>query len=336
MENTTPRVMATLAELTAGASGRVPIRPGDARSGSAFERVEIDGEWYVVKVMSYAGDWIMRVTGDRDYWTYRLWRSGLMHRLPACVDHTVVAMALDSSGPHTQLGVLMHDVSAALVPAGDTPVSMEQHLRFLDHLAALSAAFWAWPDRLGLMTMEQRLRFFAPETIMPELDRPDPGPVPLAAAEGWVRLAERRPDLHHVAMMVHRDPAPLVAALDRTPSAFLHGDWKMGNLGSHPDGRTVLVDWAYPGSGPPCWDLAWYLALNRERLPQSKDDAVSAFAEALRRRGVDTTGWFDHQVALCLLGMAVTFGWEKALGDDAELDWWAERALAGAALVAEP
>jgi hypothetical protein len=23
----------------------------------------------------------------------------------------------------------------------------------------------------------------------------------------------------------------------------------MGNLGTHPDGRTILLDWAYPGAG---------------------------------------------------------------------------------------
>ena len=46
----------------------------------------------------------------------------------------------------------------------------------------------------------------------------------------------------------------------------------MGNLGRHPDGRTILLDWAFPGRAPPATDLAWYVALNVERLPQSKDD----------------------------------------------------------------
>jgi aminoglycoside phosphotransferase (APT) family kinase protein len=34
-----------------------------------------------------------------------------------------------------------------------------------------------------------------------------------------------------------------------TPTTFLHGDWKLGNLGVAP-GRTVLLDWTYPGIGP--------------------------------------------------------------------------------------
>jgi hypothetical protein len=96
----------------------------------------------------------------------------------------------------------------------------------------------------------------------------------------------------------------------------------MGNLGSHPDGRTILVDWAYPGSGPACWDLCWYLALNCARLPESKEDTIQRFRLALDRHGVDTGGWFDPQLDLCLVGIMVTFGWEKALSEEDELRWW--------------
>jgi hypothetical protein len=31
------------------------------------------------------------------------------------------------------------------------------------------------------------------------------------------------------------------------PVTFLQGDLKLGNLGSHPDGRTVLLDWSLAG-----------------------------------------------------------------------------------------
>jgi hypothetical protein len=99
----------------------------------------------------------------------------------------------------------------------------------------------------------------------------------------------------------------------------------MGNLGSHPGGRTILLDWAYPGSGPACWDLCWYLALNRARLPESKEDTIARFRSDLERHGVDTTGWFENQLDLCLAAIMVTFGWEKALGDEDELHWWETR-----------
>jgi thiamine kinase-like enzyme len=128
---------------------------------------------------------------------------------------------------------------------------------------------------------------------------------------------------------VHEEPTILTGPMALTPVTFLHGDWKMGNLGSHPDGRTILLDWAYPGAGPACWDLCWYLALNRARLPESKEATIAGFRAALARHGVDTSGWFDIQLDLCVVGIMVTFGWEKALGDDTELRWW-ERAVADA------
>ena len=106
----------------------------------------------------------------------------------------------------------------------------------------------------------------------------------------------------------------------------------MGNLGRHPDGRTILLDWAYPGAGPPCWDLAWYLSLNAARLPVSKEDTIAAFRTALER-DVDTQGWFEDQLALSLLADMAAFGWEKALGADDELRWWSAGARDGARLL---
>ena len=111
---------------------------------------------------------------------------------------------------------------------------------------------------------------------------------------------------------------------------FVAGDWKLGNLGRRPDGRTVLLDWAYPGEAPLCWELAWYLALNAARIPESKEAAIAAYRASLEVRGVDTAGWFDRQLGQCLLGMSAVIGWEKAVGGDAELSWWAEAAEAGA------
>jgi hypothetical protein len=102
----------------------------------------------------------------------------------------------------------------------------------------------------------------------------------------------------------------------------------MGNLGTHPDGRTILLDWAYPGSGPACWDLCWYLALNRARLPESKEAAIERFRAALEAAGIATEGWWQAQIDLCLSGMMATIGWEKALGDEAELRWWENQVAA--------
>ena len=317
-------------ELLAGVTARQLLVAEDGKSGNWLERVEIGGERFVVKHQSVEADWIMRVTGDRVFWPLVLWRGGLFDQLPDCIDPAVVAMAVDGSGPGAQLAILMRDVGPFLVPEGDDPVTVVEHEGFIDHMAALNAHFWGWQDQLGVQTMAQRVALFAPATIAPEL-LVDDVPVPIRVAdEGWQRLPELAPDLARLVMGFHDDASPLLAALATTPTTFLHGDWKMGNLGRHADGRTILLDWAYPGAGPACWDLMWYLALNRARLPSSKEQSIEQYRAALESRGIDTSDWWDRQLGLSFVAIMVAFGWEKAVGDADELLWWQDRAVAGA------
>jgi len=321
-----------VSELLDRASSREVVSPGDARSLSSFERVTLDGEGYFLKRLSPASDWIMRAIGDRVHRPYLVWRAGLMDQVPPCIDHTLVAMEVSGEGDDAQLSMLMHDVGAHLVPEGDAVVPEAQHRGFVDHLAQLSVAFWGWRDTVGaLTTMAERLRFFDSANVARELSVADPPTAIVAADAGWRRLPERAPALAHVARTVQDNPEILTVALAATPVTFLHGDWKMGNLGTHPDGRTILIDWAFPGSGPPCWDLCWYLALNRVRLPETKEATIARFRDALERHGVATAGWFDTQLDLCRIGMMSTFGWEKALSDDDELHWWEREVLEGVA-----
>ena len=93
-----------------------------------------------------------------------------------------------------------------------------------------------------------------------------------------------------------------------------------------PDGRTVLIDWSYPGEGPVCHELAWYLALNSARLPATKEETIEMLRVALVRHGIDVSDWWQRQLGLCLLGGLVQFGREKALGSDSELAWWCQQA----------
>ncbi len=312
-------------ELLSRASHREVVNPGDARSTSEFEKVVVDGQRYFVKRLSPASDWIMRVTNDHVHRPWLIWRSGALDRLPPSIDHALVAMDVVGTGDDAVLTMVMHDVGEHLVPEGDEVVAGAQHQGFIEHMADLSAAFWEWPGVPGLSTMEERFRFFAPGNIAGELSVDDvPGPI-AAADRGWRLLTERSPALAAAAGAVHDDPGLLTGLLAETPTTLLHGDWKMGNLGTHPDGRTILIDWAYPGIGPACWELWWYLALNRARLPESKEAAIERFRAALDRAGIATGGWWQRQLDLCLVGIMATFGWEKALGDDDELHWWEER-----------
>jgi hypothetical protein len=321
---------ASAQELLARASSRQRIEPADARAGAVFERVAVGPESYFVKRLSPSSDWVMRIAGDHVHRPYLIWRSGLMDQAPDLIDHAVVTMDLTGSGDDAVLTIVMRDVGESLVPPGDAAVPAAQHARFITHMAALASAFWGWEDRLGLNTMAQRMRFFAPDNIEAELTAAEvPGPL-AAAAAGWPALAVRSPLLSAVARSVHDDPGIVTTLLSGLPGTFVHGDWKMGNLGSHPDGRTILLDWTLPGAGPACWDLCWYLALNRARLPERKEAAISRFRAALEGHGIATASWWEEQLDLCLIGIMATFGWEKALGDAGELAWWEAR-VAGAA-----
>lgn len=326
-------VAASVDELLRDATEREPLLTSDSKSGARFERVVIGGERYVVKHLNLEDDWIMRATGDVSCRPVLVWESGILDLVPDCFDHAYVGAAREEApGRHVGGAILMRDVSEWLVPEGEDPLPLDVHLQFMDHMARWHAAFWEWRDDIGFAPLSARYTEFSPAVVDAERASGFPDAVPEIAAEGWERFPAAAPRAAALVGRLQDDPAPLVEALEATPQAFLHGDWKMGNLGHRPDGRTVLVDWAVPGVGPGCEELAWYLALNRARLPEghTKEDAVAAYRAALEGYGIDTGPWWDRQLGLCLLGALLQFGWEKALGDAEELAWWEDRALDGA------
>jgi len=331
----TPRpVAASLDELLARATDRRPFRHSDSKSGSPFERVVVDGEPHVLKHVHVDGDWTMRFSGDVGCHPVQVWAAGLMDVLPDRIDHGVVGVTGGLGRNGWGGAILMRDLSADLVPAGDEPLSLRRHLTYLADLAALSVRMLGWHDDVGLMPLVNRWTWFNRACLEVEAERGWPEPVPRMAYHGWARFAERVPRaVADVVDELRRDPSPLVTAALDTPTTFAHGDWKLGNVGTAADGRTVLIDWTYPGEAPPCYELAWYLSINQARLPHSKEDAIEAFRSALERHGVETTHWFERQLGICLLGNMVIFGWEKALGDDAELGWWCDRVGEGAAIL---
>ena len=325
-----PWIAPSLDSLINGYTGRYFVHSSDAKSGASFEKLIIDGRPCFLKTVSAEDDWIMRVTGNT-HWEFRVWQAGLYQRVPPVIDHAMIGMALDDSGGVPRLAMLMHDRSADLVPPGDDAIPASQHTAFVRHLALMHAANLGWHDDLDLYPLERRTLFFAPATIAPELARDDVPSTLQVAERGWALLPARDPALYELVSVVHRDPATLAGLLAETPQTFIAGDWKMGNLGTRPTGETVLLDWAYPGEAPPAWELAWYLALNRARIPESKTDTIARYRQALEAAGVATNTWWDRQLDLCLLAMAATIGWEKAVGEADELAWWSDRAQQAAA-----
>lgn len=306
---------------------REPL-PNDGKSGALLERVEIDGQRYVLKHIDLRQDWIMRQSGDLRGYPITVWTSGVLDLVPDVIDHAYVGAARDEHAG----AVLMRDVSDFLVAQTDAPVTLDQHTRFLSHLAAFHASTWGWSDTLGLTPLGTRMCWFGPAALACEMARDDPADVPRIATSGWEQLRDVAPRVATVLAPLRIEPWALVDALRAGPQTFIHGDWKLANLGSMPDGRTILLDWALPGAGPPLLELAHYLALNSARLPvgHTKDDAIATYRDALGREGVETSSWFDAQLDVALVAMMVLLGWEKALGAPSELAWWEERVLSSA------
>ncbi|MGH9126392.1 MAG: aminoglycoside phosphotransferase [Acidimicrobiales bacterium] len=321
------RSTATLDDLLAGATDRRPWVPDDTKSGARFERLVIDGERYVLKYQDARDDWLMRASGDDGGRYTRLWQHGLLDALPPVVDHAVVAAGLEAGVGR----VLLRDVSAELLVPG-AAFTMAQHQRFVDHMAAVHAAFWGWRDDVGLTPLDRRYLIFSPDVARYEEAIASPAIVPRFMAAGWARLRRESRALGGVVFSLLADQAPLLSALATVPHTLVHGDWKAANLGSHADGRTVLLDFGEaPGEASPLADLAWYLALNADLLPESKDATIERFRAALEGHRVATSPWWERAVALEMLGAMLQFGWEKGLGGAGpELDWWASAALAGA------
>ena len=329
--STARRVASSVDELLAAAERREPFVNPDGRSSAAFERVWIDGSPYVVKYVHLDDDFTMRVSGDVDSRTVRAWEAGLLDAAPDLIDHTIVGAARGYGRNGWGSALLMRDISDELLPQGDAVISPTDHARFIDHLAGFFAATWGWHDDLGLLPYASRWGWFGEAALDGERALGWPERVPQIAEEGWTRFADRAPvDVASLVSALRRDPSPLARALRSTPSCFLHGDVKASNTGAAGDGRTVLVDWAYVGEGPACHELVWHLALDRVKLPVSKEATISEFRDALERHGVDTSSWWQRQLELCLLGGVVQFGWEKAFDEEDELQWWCEAARIGA------
>jgi hypothetical protein len=327
----------SLDALLAGAERREPFVNPDGRSTTAFERVWLGGEPHIVKHIHADDDFTMRISGDVRLRAVRSWAAGLLDAAPALVDHAIVGATVGTGIDGRGGALLMRDVSDELWPADGSVLDADGHERFLDHVAGFAAATWGFSGDdpsvagAGLLPYERRWNWFGHEALEAERRLGWPERIPRIAAEGWVRFAERAPaDVVELIDGLRHDATPLVAALRSTPACLLHGDIKASNTGPARDGRTVLIDWAYVGEGPVATDLAWHLALDRDRLPRSKEDTAARFRAALEGHGVDTAGWWDRQLALALLGGALEFGWEKADGDEDELGWWCDAAREGA------
>ena len=149
----------------------------------------IGGQPYVLKHLDLAEDWTMRASGCLRGAPLLAWERGLLARLPACFNQPIVGVAPeDGDGPAPSGGcaLLMRDVSPWLVPVTDEPISLDQHLRFLRHMAALHAAFWACGSECEVVPVMHRYLELSPWLAAPR--RPS---APRTWCRGWSARAGR-------------------------------------------------------------------------------------------------------------------------------------------------
>jgi Phosphotransferase enzyme family len=318
------RIEPSVDSLLASAERREAWKTADSLSGSRFERVTINGDPFVVKYVCVDDDWIMRATGDLHCRQLALFASPLLDSLPASIDPVVVAWApYASTNGHRGAALLMPNVADQLVEPGDTVIDMERHRGFLAHIADLHAQYWNFHDGVGLFPLAHHYVFLTPTMAALETATERSDPVPRAVLDGWSQLAQRFPEEARVLLDLANDPSPLVDSLQRWPATLLHGDLKFGNMGGDAS-RTILLDWDRCGEGPPLIDLAWYVAVNCDRLPEPKTDVIAAYRTLLEARQIDTTPWWDSQLRTALAGAFVQLGWSK-VSDADEFGWWCDR-----------
>ena len=245
---------------------------------------------------------------------------------PPVIDHAVVAAAFDG----TVGMILLRDVGDALLQP-DAPFTPEQHARFLDHMAALHAAFWGWRDDVGLTPLDRRYLLFSPGVAAAEAASGSTAAVPRFMADGWRRLPDVSPAMADCVLPLLADPAP---ARRRAGAPAAHAGPR-GLEGSQPGQPPRRAHGAArlrrgTGRGFARWRICpgtWRSM--RRCCPSPRTTCSRRIETALAGHGVDTTDWWDDAVALELLGCMLQFGWEKALGGPGdELWWWEDRVAA--------
>jgi aminoglycoside phosphotransferase (APT) family kinase protein len=346
-----PEIIAFLEErhgagALAGAE-REPMMSADSATGATLERLTLpatlDGSnRYVIKRLRPRGDWIARATNDERMREYRLLRGGMYRALPNEIGTAIVG-GVELAGGGAAL--VMHDVSTALVPPGDDPLSEQQLTRSLRALARLHASFYGFPARLmaglNLCILPHWLTLLSPATAEREVTTEPRDAITPLIVPGWEAFARLVPDAWAVVEPLLADPLPVVIALRQSPDTFVHGDAKAGNLGFTRE-QVILLDWSLTLRAPGALDLGWYLAVNSARLPAPRETAIEIYRAAREKHGrLPASGepW-ERELALSLLAGTLRLGWAKALGatsddpavrerEQAELAYWAEAALAG-------
>jgi hypothetical protein len=229
-----------------------------------------------------------------------------------------------------EVGLLMTDLSAWLLPDVNAPLELVEEERLLSALARLHARFWESEalEAEWLARPTQLMRLLGPEASTETTARPAE-PLIQLVREGWARaLAHLPPPVRGVLCRPAEELARVLSA--ELPETLLHGDSKVANFAITPEG-VAAFDWSLVGRGPCTVDLGWYLAVNSGRLARPKLDVLAHYRsllEASLDRCLAEAEW-RRFVAFAIAYGARMLMWEKALGLASggpsardEWDWW--------------
>ena len=330
-----PDIDELLAEHGLAGIAEEPL-PNDGWSGARLTRLtRADGARFVIKRDSLALDWIARTTADDPQL-----REALLVRaapaMPAPVRLPHLGVARDGEA----VALLMPDLTGTLIP-WEQPIDVEALDRVLDALAALHREPWhrtlpasfPWTDRT------RRLLLLTRGAATSYHDQGLPfGARFLAGWDAFDRLA--RPASRDAVAAMSADPRPLFHALDRLPSAGLHGDLKLGNVGLEPGGGVPVIDWQMTIVAPIAVELGWFLVANVAGLPLQPDEVLERYRVAA---GLPDDAQWAAQWDLAILVGVLLRGWRKGLDTEAgvvypngvaaakDLAWWGANATAAAA-----
>ncbi len=230
----------------------------------------------------------------------------MLDRLPGCLNQPIVAAAREErSGPRPSGGcaVLMHDVGRWLVPVSDDPIPLDQHQRFLAHMAALHASFWDCGPEVDVVPMMHRYLELSPWLAEAEAAAGSDHLVPQLVGKGWPMLADGRPGRRRGRRAAGARSGPAgrgARRRRRRRSCTATGSWTTSaptmpgglscSTGSSRDAAPRSAIW--PGTWP-----STAVGCRSPRRIRSR-----TYRAALEACGIDTEPWWDRQLALSLLG----------------------------------
>lgn len=312
-------------ELVRDAVERVVLSGHVGKSGAGLERVRLaDGRTLVVKRIEPRTDITVEATGGMPGREYVLWRSGVLHRLPAGVGHAMV----DAWVEDDSTVLVMRDLGDAVL-TWDDRLSPERAAWVMARAAELHRSFLGEAPA-DVVPLGQALALFAPATARPwaaegvELMR--------LVLRGWELFVEEAPaDVAGAVLTLLDDVTPLRRALEAGPVTMTHGDLATVNMAIEGD-TLVLIDWAMPTAAPGSLDVARFIAGCASVVDASREHLIAAYRDAAG------PAYDERSMQLSLLAGLIWLGWNKALDavehpdpqirarEGADLDWWVDRA----------